>query len=64
MLQEAPTACCASALNILVWSRALTAWYTQRQEWAQLVHTVMLQDWSWADPALDYIDLYYQALKP
>ena len=44
--------------------RALTAWYTQREEWARLVHTVMQQDWSWADPALDYIDLYYQALKP
>ena len=23
-----------------------------------------MQDWSWAEPALDYLDLYYSALKP
>ena len=25
---------------------------------------VCAQDWSWAEPALDYLDSYYSALKP
>jgi starch synthase len=29
----------------------------------QLVTRNMEQDWSWSEPALDYIELYYKALK-
>jgi starch synthase len=31
--------------------------------WGALVAQVMEQDWSWSEPALDYIELYYKALK-
>ncbi|CAL8472333.1 g11876 [Coccomyxa elongata] len=44
-------------------NRALTAWFSDREGWGQLVHRVMEQDWSWSEPALDYIELYYKALK-
>lgn len=43
--------------------RALSSWYNEQQLWRQLVKRVMDQDWSWANPALDYIELYYKALK-
>lgn len=33
------------------------------QAWADLVHRIMEQDWSWSEPALDYIELYYKAIK-
>lgn len=33
------------------------------QEWAALVQRMMEQDWSWSEPALDYIELYYKAIK-
>ena len=48
---------------MLVACRALTAWYRVRVGWADLVRRGMRQDWSWAEPALDYIELYYKALK-
>lgn len=47
----------------MVGCRALTAWFSDREGWGQLVHRVMEQDWSWSEPALDYIELYYKALK-
>ena len=33
------------------------------QGWADLVERIMEQDWSWSEPALDYIELYYKAIK-
>ncbi len=59
---------CATAVKPLMysgfnWCRALTAWFSNREGWEQLVHRVMEQDWSWSEPALDYIELYYKALK-
>lgn len=44
-------------------NRALSSWYNEQQLWRQLVNRVMDQDWSWANPALDYIELYYKALR-
>ncbi|KAK9832645.1 hypothetical protein WJX81_006656 [Elliptochloris bilobata] len=44
-------------------NRALTAWYNDRTAWTALVRRIMEQDWSWSEPALDYIELYYRALK-
>lgn len=53
----------AGALDYAL-NRALSSWYTKRDAWGELTRRVMQQDWSWADPALDYLDLYYKALKP
>ena len=50
-----------TALNVSC--RALSAWYNEQQSWGKLVKRVMDQDWSWANPALDYIELYYKALR-
>ena len=44
-------------------NRALGAWYGEREWWGELSRRVMRMDWSWASPALDYVDLYYKALK-
>ncbi|KAL3139315.1 hypothetical protein ABBQ38_003653 [Trebouxia sp. C0009 RCD-2024] len=44
-------------------NRALSSWYNEQQLWRKLVKRVMEQDWSWANPALDYIELYYKALR-
>ena len=43
---------------VWVLCRALTAWYSDRQGWADLVARGMMQDWSWSEPALDYIELW------
>lgn len=44
-------------------NRALSMWYSDRESWAELAASVMQQDWSWDSPALDYLELYYKALK-
>ncbi|KAK9861945.1 hypothetical protein WJX84_010056, partial [Apatococcus fuscideae] len=44
-------------------NRALSMWYNEPKAWRQLCQRVMEQDWSWADPALDYIELYHKALR-
>jgi len=44
-------------------NRALSLWFGDRDRWNKLTKTVMEQDWSWNLPALDYIELYYKALK-
>ncbi|CAK0787776.1 hypothetical protein CVIRNUC_010998 [Coccomyxa viridis] len=44
-------------------NRALAAWNADKQGWADLVERIMEQDWSWSEPALDYIELYYKAIK-
>lgn len=71
-LQCAPGWTCSSItyLHILrveswpaICCRALSAWYNEQQKWGKLVKRVMDQDWSWANPALDYIELYYKALR-
>ncbi|KAK9804683.1 hypothetical protein WJX73_010729 [Symbiochloris irregularis] len=53
----------AGALDYAL-NRALSFYYTEREQWSDLVERIMRQDWSWAEPALDYLDLYYKALKP
>lgn len=57
---------CLCGLALLDWvlsCRALSSWYNEQQQWKKLVRRVMDQDWSWANPALDYIELYYKALR-
>ncbi|KDD76564.1 hypothetical protein H632_c181p4 [Helicosporidium sp. ATCC 50920] len=44
-------------------NRALSLWYTDRAAWDALVARVMAIDWSWATPALDYIELYKQVVR-
>jgi len=44
-------------------NRALTMWYSDKEAWKNLVQTVMNQDWSWNLPALDYLEIYYNAMK-
>ena len=55
------------ALTIWVrafYTRALTAWFSDRAGWAALVARGMGQDYSWEEPGREYIELYYKALKP
>lgn len=59
MFHEEQTQCDARH----VCCRALSAWYNEQPKWGKLVKRVMDQDWSWANPALDYIELYYKALR-
>jgi starch synthase len=44
-------------------NRALSLWYNDRGWWNGLAGRVMQQDWSWNSPGLDYIELYYRAMK-
>lgn len=44
-------------------NRAIDAWYNDRAWFHSLQQRVMEQDWSWNRPAIDYIELYYSALK-
>jgi starch synthase len=38
--------------------RALSLYHTRREDWAHLVETGMRQDWSWANSARRYAELY------
>ena len=44
-------------------NRALDAYYDDRTWFNGLAARIMLQDWSWNRPALDYVELYWQAMK-
>jgi starch synthase len=44
-------------------NRAMDCWYNERELFHELQERVMGQDWSWNKPALDYIELYYSAIK-
>ena len=44
-------------------NRAISTWYADRESWHQLEDRNMRTDWSWNAPGLDYIELYYKALK-
>lgn len=44
-------------------NRALDAWYNDRAWIHGLQRRVMEQDWSWNKPAIDYIQLYFAAMK-
>jgi starch synthase len=44
-------------------NRALDAYYNDREWFRSLQERVMRQDWSWNKPAIDYIELYYAAMK-
>ena len=44
-------------------NRALDAYYNDRSWFRSLQQRVMRQDWSWNKPAIDYIQLYYAAMK-
>ena len=44
-------------------NRALDAYYKDRAWFNSLAARIMRQDWSWNRPALDYVELYWQAMK-
>ncbi len=44
-------------------NRAIDAWYNDRAWFRGLQRRIMEQDWSWNRPAIDYIELYFSALK-
>lgn len=44
-------------------NRALSTWYGEKDTWNLLARNGMQADWSWSSPALDYLELYYYALK-
>ncbi|KAG2492408.1 hypothetical protein HYH03_009353 [Edaphochlamys debaryana] len=52
----------AGALDYAM-NRAIDAWYNDRAWFHSLQQRVMEQDWSWNRPAIDYIELYFSALK-
>ena len=52
----------AGALDYAL-DRALSAWYDNKPWFHALGQRCMRQDWSWNRPALDYIELYYAAIK-
>ncbi len=41
--------------------RAISLWYEDKKAWAELAKTGMRQDWSWDEPAADYVSLYRKA---
>ncbi len=44
-------------------NRAIDAYYNDRAWFHGLQRRVMEQDWTWNRPALDYIELYFSAIK-
>lgn len=44
-------------------NRALDCWYNDKKWFRGLQRRVMQQDWSWSKPAIDYVELYYAAIK-
>lgn len=44
-------------------NRALSGFHNDKEQWKELVERNMSTDWSWASPAIDYIELYYRALR-
>jgi starch synthase len=43
--------------------RALDSYYNDRAWFRKFQERIMRQDWSWNRPALDYIELYYSAIR-
>jgi starch synthase len=44
-------------------NRALSGFHNDKEQWKELVERNMSTDWSWSSPAIDYIELYYKALR-
>jgi len=44
-------------------NRALSGFHNDKEQWKELVERNMSTDWSWASPAIDYIELYYRAMR-
>jgi starch synthase len=44
-------------------NRALSFWFSDKDAWIDLSKRIMSMDWSWADPAQDYIQLYHKAIS-
>jgi starch synthase len=44
-------------------NRALDAYYNDKAWFRQLQRRIMQQDWSWNRPAIDYVELYYSAIR-
>mmetsp|Transcript_6268 Transcript_6268/g.22035 ORF Transcript_6268/g.22035 Transcript_6268/m.22035 type:complete len:123 (+) Transcript_6268:3-371(+) len=43
--------------------RALDFWYNDREGFGRLVRTAMSQDWGWDEPAEQYVEAYFSAVK-
>ena len=44
-------------------NRALSLWYAEQEKWNDLARAGMQTDWSWSNPALDYLELYHKITK-
>jgi len=44
-------------------NRGLSLYFSDKEAWNQLSQRVMLMDWSWTNPAKDYIEIYHKALS-
>eukprot|EP00889_Picochlorum_renovo_P001028 jgi/Picre1/28058/NNA_001017.t1 len=44
-------------------NRGLSLYFSDKEAWNKLSQRVMLMDWSWTNPAKDYIEIYYKALS-
>jgi len=42
--------------------RAIQKFYDDRAGFTELARTAMQCDWSWTNPAIDYVDMYYNTL--
>ena len=44
-------------------NRGMSLYFSDKKAWNELSKRVMLMDWSWTNPAQDYIELYHKALS-
>lgn len=44
-------------------NRGMSLYFSDKDAWTKLAKRAMLMDWSWTNPAQDYIELYYKAMS-
>lgn len=44
-------------------NRGMSLYFSDKQAWTNLAKRAMLMDWSWTNPAQDYIELYHKAIE-
>lgn len=58
VFESTDTAGLDQALN-----RALSKFHSDKRDFRDIQAKIMKQDWSWFSPALDYVELYFKALR-
>lgn len=44
-------------------NRGMSLYFSDKEAWTKLAKRAMLMDWSWTNPAQDYIELYHRAIS-